>query len=71
MSGQANGIDFVPDWNFGGCCDNHDTCYDDCRDGLFESCNDFHGCMRNAREEYDHWWEFYVILRVNALSGAA
>ncbi len=38
----------VPNLNFGGCCNTHDTCYDTCPQ-WFEKCNDdFHGCMTSS-----------------------
>jgi hypothetical protein len=60
--GPANGVDFVPDFTFGSCCDRHDICYDDPECGLFEGCNnDFHNCMRNEGCAWlDHWWLFFV-----------
>ncbi|KAF7552337.1 hypothetical protein G7Z17_g4405 [Cylindrodendrum hubeiense] len=45
--GSDNGIgSYVPDWNYGTCCDGHDNCYDECSE-TFETCNDvFLTCMR-------------------------
>ncbi|OTA95534.1 hypothetical protein M434DRAFT_379786 [Hypoxylon sp. CO27-5] len=58
--GPANGIDFVPDFSFGSCCNGHDNCYDNCEQGTFESCNDdFHSCMRGSGCAYlDHWYSY-------------
>ncbi|KAM5365170.1 hypothetical protein ACJZ2D_011157 [Fusarium nematophilum] len=54
--GPANGIDVVPDWNFGRCCDEHDNCFDNC--GVsFEHCNSaFHSCMRGKCWDAISWW---------------
>ncbi|KAH8662393.1 hypothetical protein BX600DRAFT_498931 [Xylariales sp. PMI_506] len=39
----------IPQLVFGGCCNNHDLCFDDCLGGYFETCNsDFSNCMENA-----------------------
>ena len=36
--GGFHGIDLVPDFNFGSCCDKHDTCFGTCSE-TFSSCN--------------------------------
>ncbi len=42
----------VPNLNFGGCCNTHDTCYDSCPQ-WFEKCNDdFQGCMTASCDDY-------------------
>jgi hypothetical protein len=60
--GPANGIDLVPDWNFGGCCNNHDNCFDNCNDKTFERCNvEFQWCMHDAcRRDYSSWYNSWV-----------
>jgi hypothetical protein len=52
----------VPNLNFGGCCNTHDTCYDSCPD-YFEKCNnDFLGCMINScNDKYDHWYSSWLL----------
>lgn len=58
--GSANGIDMVPDWNFGRCCDGHDNCYDDCG-ATFEQCNDnFHDCMHGKCWDILDGWTWWV-----------
>lgn len=58
--GPANGVDFVPDFSFGSCCDGHDNCFDDCNGGSFEGCNNqFHDCMRGQGCDYlNHWYSY-------------
>lgn len=59
--GAANGFDFVPDFSFGSCCDDHDNCFDNCEKGSFESCNkDFGRCMRTRGCDYLNHWYSYV-----------
>jgi len=60
--GPANGFDFVPDWNFGGCCNDHDNCFDDCDNKTFERCNlDFLGCMAAACvRDYSRWYNSWL-----------
>jgi hypothetical protein len=42
--GGFHGVDLVPDFNFGSCCDSHDTCFGTC-DVSFGKCNtDFFSC---------------------------
>lgn len=62
--GPANGIDFVPDFSFGSCCDGHDNCFDNCNAGTFEGCNNaFHDCMRGTGCDYlDHWYSYIPYL---------
>ncbi|KZV96551.1 hypothetical protein EXIGLDRAFT_732982 [Exidia glandulosa HHB12029] len=37
---------WIPQFNFGGCCNDHDNCFDNCENGSFEGCNDvFTNCM--------------------------
>lgn len=62
--GAANGFDFVPDFSFGSCCDDHDNCYDDCTGGTWESCNRAFGrCMRTRGCDYlNNWYSFVVRL---------
>ena len=52
----------VPNLNFGGCCNTHDTCYDSCPQ-YFEKCNDdFLGCMLNScNNDYDHWYSSWLL----------
>lgn len=58
--GPANGIDAVPDWNFGRCCDAHDNCYDDCN-ATFEQCNDsFHECMHGKCWDILNGWTWWL-----------
>ncbi|KAM5343023.1 hypothetical protein ACJ41O_013989 [Fusarium nematophilum] len=58
--GPANGVDRVPDWKFGSCCDGHDNCFDDCGE-TFERCNDvFHGCMKGKCYEVLNSWLFWL-----------
>ncbi|KAH6866202.1 hypothetical protein B0T10DRAFT_554126 [Thelonectria olida] len=59
--GPANGVDLVPDWNFGRCCDAHDNCYDDCGQ-TFEACNNnFHTCMHGKCDDVHHSiWTFWL-----------
>lgn len=68
--GPANGIGkYIPNWNFKGCCDNHDNCYDDCSQ-TFETCNDvFHGCMRGKCDDVWDSWEFWVRLKLQTYFG--
>ncbi|KAI1771146.1 hypothetical protein F4818DRAFT_450028 [Hypoxylon cercidicola] len=60
--GTKNGIDYVPDFSFGECCNAHDNCYDDCENGTFEQCNkDFHHCMRGDGCRYlAHWYSWLL-----------
>ncbi|KJX93408.1 hypothetical protein TI39_contig4321g00009 [Zymoseptoria brevis] len=62
--GGAASAAFVPNFSFGGCCSRHDLCYDDCKHGNFENCNnEFHSCMRGQGcESLNHWytWAFYL-----------
>ncbi len=60
--GPANGFDFVPDWNFGGCCNDHDNCFDDCDNKTFERCNlDFLWCMGAACvRDYSRWYNSWL-----------
>lgn len=60
--GPANGVDFVPDFTFGKCCDGHDNCFDDCPNTTFESCNtDFHQCMRSdGCSDKNHWYMWLI-----------
>ncbi|KAM3416823.1 hypothetical protein BST61_g8414 [Cercospora zeina] len=62
--GPANGIDFVPDFTFGSCCDDHDFCFDNCEEGTFEQCNrDFGNCMRTRGCGYlDKWYSYLPYL---------
>jgi len=58
--GPNNGIDWVPDWSFGRCCDAHDNCYDDCGK-TFGQCNgDFYSCMHGKCAELDDIWNFWL-----------
>ncbi|AEO66326.1 uncharacterized protein THITE_2128403 [Thermothielavioides terrestris NRRL 8126] len=51
----------IPNLDFGGCCNSHDTCYDTCSE-WFEDCNDkFHSCMLDTcASKYDHWYNFFL-----------
>ena len=53
---------FVPNLDFGGCCNTHDRCYDSCPE-YFEKCNgDFHSCMINScNDDYDHWYSSWLL----------
>jgi hypothetical protein len=58
--GPNNGMDFVPDWSFGRCCDTHDNCYDDCGK-TFGQCNaDFYYCMHGKCGELNSIWTFWL-----------
>ncbi|KAK3934181.1 hypothetical protein QBC46DRAFT_462771 [Diplogelasinospora grovesii] len=58
--GPANGVDVVPDWNFGRCCDAHDNCYDDCG-AAFEECNNsFHDCMHGKCWDVLNGWTWWL-----------
>jgi hypothetical protein len=51
----------IPNLDFGGCCNNHDTCYDRCSE-WFEGCNDvFHSCMRDqCSNKYNRWYNSWL-----------
>jgi hypothetical protein len=58
--GPNNGIDWVPDWSFGRCCDAHDNCYDDCGK-TYGGCNsDFYNCMHGKCGELTDIWNFWL-----------
>lgn len=63
---QANGCgsgataSFIPNWNFGDCCNAHDFCYDDCG-RTWEGCNfDFLGCMYSKCWDVADSWTFWL-----------
>ncbi|PPJ54286.1 hypothetical protein CBER1_06563 [Cercospora berteroae] len=62
--GAANGFDFVPDFSFGTCCDDHDLCFDNCESGTYEECNaNFGNCMRTRGCDYlNNWYSYPVYL---------
>ncbi|KAK3307278.1 uncharacterized protein B0T15DRAFT_484445 [Chaetomium strumarium] len=51
----------IPNLDFGGCCNNHDTCYDRCSE-WFGGCNGvFHSCMRDqCANKYNHWYNSWL-----------
>lgn len=55
--GPNNGVDWVPDFNFGQCCNEHDLCFDNC-DRAFEPCNlDFWDCnLRQCDRDFERVW---------------
>ncbi|KXT03304.1 hypothetical protein AC579_3021 [Pseudocercospora musae] len=61
--GDANGAKWVPNFTFGGACDKHDLCYDNCEKGTFEQCNtDFLNDMINdgcASKKVWYMWLIY------------
>ncbi|KAL1850140.1 hypothetical protein VTK73DRAFT_9749 [Phialemonium thermophilum] len=57
----------VPNLNFGGCCNTHDTCYDTCSKTFVGCNNDFLGCMRSAcSNTYNHWYNSWLRPACNA-----
>lgn len=66
---------YIPNLEFGGCCNYHDYCYANCATGLVEKCDSifcgagqfewcnaaFYACMMNVCEKYP--WYFSPILR--------
>ncbi|KAK4128713.1 hypothetical protein N657DRAFT_696066 [Parathielavia appendiculata] len=58
--GSNNGMGgFMPDFNWGHCCDLHDNCYHDCSES-FQICNnDFLGCMYNQCRADVTWWNWW------------
>ncbi len=59
--GSNNGMgSFVPNLNWGHCCNDHDNCYDDCGQS-FQGCNNgFLGCMYSQCAADVKWWNFWV-----------
>ncbi|KAK4105554.1 hypothetical protein N658DRAFT_556011 [Parathielavia hyrcaniae] len=59
--GADNGMgSFVPNFNWGHCCDAHDNCYDDCSRS-FQGCNnDFLGCMYDQCQADVRWWNWWL-----------
>jgi hypothetical protein len=59
--GSNNGMgSFVPDFNWGHCCNVHDNCYDDCTKS-FQGCNtDFLGCMYDQCRADVKWWNWWA-----------
>ncbi|OIW25577.1 hypothetical protein CONLIGDRAFT_684123 [Coniochaeta ligniaria NRRL 30616] len=58
--GPNNGMDWVPDWSFGRCCDAHDNCYDDCGQA-YGQCNlNFYNCMHGKCGELTDIWNFWL-----------
>jgi hypothetical protein len=69
--GSGSTSAWIPQLNFGTCCDNHDYCYDNCQSGQVELCNNqycspgewercnsaFYDCMHNtACPQYSWFW---------------
>ncbi|EJD34849.1 hypothetical protein AURDEDRAFT_188920 [Auricularia subglabra TFB-10046 SS5] len=58
---------FIPQFNFGECCNRHDDCFDNCYWKSFEQCNDeFTKCMVNDVCGRISWWHFIDKLNCKA-----